>query len=411
MKEDTAAATTIAAAPDIAPHEPVIKTERARRLYLILGIAVAVLVIGYLIYGLLTAGKETTDDAQIAADIVPVASRVAGQVVNVYVTENQPVKKGALIAQIDPQDAQVRVNQAAGDLETARAQAVQADAQAQVAEATARGKLQTAQAGVTSSRESVDSSSDAIAQAQAGVSRAQANARKARLDFDRAQQLVAKGDIPRAQADAARAANESAQADVAQARAALQSAIDSKQRAAAGVKEAQGKLTENSAVPAQIAAARAMARLAHAKLQTAEATLAAAQLTLSYTKIYAPADGLASRLAVHPGQLVNIGQALVTLVPLKTYIVANFKETQVRKMRPGQKADISVDAVHGKRFEGTVDSLSGGTGASFSLLPPDNASGNFVKVVQRIPVRISWNGPPSSQAAVGSSAEVTVQTK
>jgi membrane fusion protein (multidrug efflux system) len=132
---------------------------------------------------------------------------------------------------------------------------------------------------------------------------------------------------------------------------------------------------------------------------------------LSYTKITAPADGIASKLAVHAGSLVTAGQPILQLVPRQTYVVANFKETQVHSMRPGQRVRIRIDALDGQDFEGKVDSLSGGTGASFSLLPPDNASGNFVKVVQRIPVRVSWNGPTSDRLPAGSSAEVTVYTK
>lgn len=411
MTETVAGTSTTAAVPEIAHHEPVIRSEKARRLYFILGGAVVILLIGYAIYAFLTAGKESTDDAQISADLVPVASRVSGQIVNIYVQENSLVHKGQLVADIDPGDAQVKVNQAMGDFETAKAQAAQADAQASVSEASARGGFTTAQAAVQTSRETVDSSKDAIAEARAGVTRADANAQKARLDFQRATELGSKGDIPRAQVDAARAANESAQADVLQARAHLRSAQDSQQHAESAVREAEGKLTSSSAVPAQIAAARAMTDLAHAKIKTAEAALAASQLTLSYTRVYAPADGFAARLAVHAGQLVTPGQPICTLVPAQTYIVANFKETQVRQMRAGQKAEIVVDVAKGKKFEGTVDSLSGGTGASFSLLPPDNASGNFVKVVQRVPVRLSWNGPPSAQAPVGSSAEVTVLTK
>jgi membrane fusion protein (multidrug efflux system) len=146
-------------------------------------------------------------------------------------------------------------------------------------------------------------------------------------------------------------------------------------------------------------------------VQTAQAFLQSAQLTLSYTKITAPIDGVASRLSVHPGAYVTVGQPIVQLVPRKTYIIANFKETQLKAMRPGERAVIKVDALGGKKFEGRVESLSGGTGATFSILPPDNASGNFVKVVQRVPVRISWNGPPADVVPAGSSAEVTVYTK
>jgi membrane fusion protein (multidrug efflux system) len=250
-----------------------------------------------------------------------------------------------------------------------------------------------------------------VNEARAGVARAEANAQKAAADWQRAQELGGKGNISRAQVDTARAANDAAQADLSLAHARLQSAMNAAQLAQANIRQAQGRLTQSAPVEAQMGAAEASSNLARARVHTAEAALAAAKLALSYTKITAPADGIASKLAVHPGSLVSAGQPLVQLVPRATYIIANFKETQVRAMRAGERVHIKVDALGGDEFEGRVESLSGGTGASFSLLPPDNASGNFVKVVQRVPVRISWNGPTSDRVPAGSSAEVTVMTK
>jgi membrane fusion protein (multidrug efflux system) len=397
--------------PDIAEHEPAIASSKAKRLYLILGIAVLVLLIGYGIYAFLSAGKEVTDDAQVAADIVPVAARVAGQVTAVYISENQPVHAGQPIADLDPADAQVKLAQAEGDLQTAQAQAADADARTAVTSATARGALTSAQGALQSSKENVDSSAASINEARASVARASANAEKARLDFQRAEELGGKGDISKSQVDAARAAHESADADLAQARAKLIGNENARQAAQANVQTAQGRVQQSEPVQAQITGAQAQARLAHARVAAAEAAVKAAQLNLSYTKIVAPRDGIASKLAVHAGSYVTAGMPVVQLVPQKTYVLANFKETQMRDMKPGQRATIRVDAVGRRDFEGKVESLSGGTGASFSLLPPDNASGNFVKVVQRVPVRISWNGPPADQVAVGSSAEVTVYSK
>ena len=190
----------------------------------------------------------------------------------------------------------------------------------------------------------------------------------------------------------------------------MREAENQRQAAQANIKQAQGKFVQSGPVSAQIDSAIAQAQLAHAKVQTQQAALRATQLTLSYTKIPAPVDGVASRLSVHPGSYVTVGMPIVQLVPRTTYVIANFKETQLRDMRPGQRASIRIDAL-GKKFDGRVESLSGGTGATFSLLPPDNASGNFVKVVQRVPVRVWWNGPPSDVLPAGSSAEVTVYTK
>jgi membrane fusion protein (multidrug efflux system) len=396
---------------DLTNNEPVLAPKRAKRLYLILIAAVVLILLAYGAFALVGSGKETTDDAQVAADIVSVAPRVPGQIVAVHVTENQPVQRGALIAEIDPRDAEVKLAQAEGELETARAQAAEADAKTRITGATASGGFSAAQAAVESSRESVGAQASAVNEARAGVQRAEANAQKAAADWERARDLGAKGNISKAQVDSARAANESAQADVASARARLQSATNAQQLAESNVRQAQGRLTQSAPVEAQIGAAQAAANLAHAKVHTAEAALQAAKLALSYTKITAPADGIASKLAVHPGSLVSAGQPIVQLVPRATYVVANFKETQVHAMRPGQKVHVKIDALDGQEFEGQVQSLSGGTGSSFSLLPPDNASGNFVKVVQRVPVRISWNGPTSDRIPAGSSAEVTVYTK
>jgi membrane fusion protein (multidrug efflux system) len=396
---------------DLTDKKPVLAPKRAKRLYTILAVVVILVLAAWGAFALATSGKETTDDAQVSADIVPLASRIAGQVVAVHVTENQALQRGALIAEIDPRDAEVKVAQAEGDVETARAQAAEAQARLSITHATASGGFTAAQAAVESSRESVGAQASAVNEARAGVQRADANAQKAAADWERARDLGAKGDISRAQVDAARAANEAAQADLASARARLQSATNAQQLAEANVRQAQGRLAQSAPVEAQVGASEAAANLARARIRTTEAALAAAKLALSYTKITAPADGIASKLAVHPGSLVTAGQPIVQLVPRATYVVANFKETQVHSMRPGQKVHIKIDALGSQEFEGKVESLSGGTGASFSLLPPDNASGNFVKVVQRVPVRISWNGPTSDRIPAGSSAEVTVYTK
>jgi membrane fusion protein (multidrug efflux system) len=396
---------------DAGVRKPVLSESRARRIYLIIGGVVVVFLIGFLIYKFVMAGKESTDDAQVSADVVPVAARILGQISAVYVQENQLVHRGDVIADIDPRDAAVRVAQAQGDFETAQAQAASADARLQIARAMATGGLQMAQAGVRASRDQADTLASAVNAARAAVTRAEANAQKASNDWKRAQELGGKGDISRSQLDAARAAHESAQADVASARAQLQSAINNQQTGQANIQQAQGRLTQNAPVGAEVQAAQADAMLAHAHVATAQAALDSARLTMSYTKIVAPADGIASKLAVHPGALVAQGQPIIELVPPRTYVIANFKETQVAQMRPGQRATIRVDVLGSHDFEGKIESLSGGTGASFSLLPPDNASGNFVKVVQRVPVRISWNGPTSDRAAVGASADVTVYTK
>jgi len=392
-------------------RKPALNRERAKQLYFVLAIFVAVAVLGYggwLIFG---AGRESTDDAQTAGDVVAIAARVGGEVVRVDVSENQRVKSGDVIAEIDPSDATVALEQAKAELETARAQAAEADARVGVAGAAAHGGLSTAQAAVAKAHEALRNADHAIAEAEAAVAKARANAERARLDNDRAIELGRKGDIARAQMDAAKAASEAANADLDQAEARLRSAKSARALAEASLGESRGKLEQSSPVDAQIDAAQSAARLAHARVKAAAAAVEKAKLALSRTRIVAPADGIASNFSVHAGSLVVPGEPIVQLVPLRTYVVANFKETQVRNMKPGQRAKVEVDALSGKNFEGTVESMSSGTGASFSLLPPDNASGNFVKVVQRIPVRIEWDGPESDRVPVGSSVEVTVYTK
>src|SRR5258706_3562532 len=207
-------------AADVAEHQPAITERKAKRMYLIVGGLVVLLLLGYGVYAFLSSGKEPTDDAEVGADVGPVAARVAGQVVTVNIIENQPVRRGDLVAQLDPQDAQVKVAQAEGELATAQAQAADADARVHVTQATAQGAFEAARGGVKSSQESVGTSEAQIQQAGAAVKRAEANAQKARLDYGRAEELGGKGDISRAQVDAARAAHEAADADLAQPRAA-----------------------------------------------------------------------------------------------------------------------------------------------------------------------------------------------
>src|SRR4051812_17287121 len=208
-------------APALAHHEPPLKRSTARRLFTIVGAVALALVLGFVVFRMLRAGREKTDDAQVAADVVQVAARSAGQVLAVHVTENQQVHKGDPIAEIDPQQARVALEQARGDLGTAKAQEVAARAQVQVAEAGARGGLVTAQAGVRGSEETVQAAGDQIAQARAAVAHAQAGAQNAALEFQRLSTLGSQGLVPQAQVDAARAARDTANADVAQARAAL----------------------------------------------------------------------------------------------------------------------------------------------------------------------------------------------
>ena len=381
---------------------------RSKRPFLILGGLVVLFGAITGIYLLATANQESTDDAQVEADVVPIAARVNGQIAKRLVEDNQRVKKGDLLIQIDDADFAARVKQSAAELDTARAQAAAADAQVQVVEASAKGGLQTARASYSGSSLGVANATAQLAAAKANLERAKAEARKGEMDLQRTKQLVAGNALPRERLDNAQVAYDATQAALAQAQAQVAAAGEMQRLASTRVGEARGRLDQSTPIAAQIGATKANADVAHARIKVAEATLELARLQLSYTKVTASEDGLVTKLSVQPGQMIQIGQPLAELVPDRTYIVANFKETQVGRMRPGQSARVHIDAFPGVDLEARVESLGGGTGARFSLLPPDNASGNFVKVVQRVPVRIAWNKRPDLPLQAGLSTDVTV---
>jgi membrane fusion protein (multidrug efflux system) len=384
---------------------------RDKKPFVILAVLVALFGSGAGIYLLVTANQESTDDAQIEADVVPIAARVNGQVAKRVVEDNQRVKKGDLLIQIDEADFAARVKQAEAELATAQAQAAAADAQVQVVEASAKGGLQTARASLSGSSLGVANAGAQLAVAKAGLERAKAEARKGELDLERTKQLVSGNALPRERLDNAQVAYDATQAALAQAQAQVAVAEEMRRMAGSRVEEARGRLDQSTPIGAQIASSKANADLAHARIKVAEAALELAKLQLAYTKVTAVEDGLVTKLTVQPGQMIQIGQPLAELVPDRTYVVANFKETQVGRLRPGQSARVRVDAFPGLDLDAKVESLGGGTGARFSLLPPDNASGNFVKVVQRVPVRIAWNKRPDLALQAGLSTDVTVYVK
>jgi membrane fusion protein (multidrug efflux system) len=410
-----AAPAAVPVAPAV-PARPVEAVEAAappksrRRPFIIVFAVIGLLLAGIGGYLVLTAGEQDTDDAQVMADLVPVGTRVAGQVTRVAVKENQLVKKGQLIAEIDPADYQARALQAEAELASQQAQAQAADAQVAVIEAGSKGGLTTARAALSGMTVGVGSADAQVAAAKAALARAEADARKSDIDLRRAKELLAAKAIPAERLDSAQASYDVAQAALAQAQANLTVANESRHVAQERVGEAKGRLSQSLPIEAQIATAHAQAALAHARVKGAEAQLQLAKLQLGYTQVVAPADGIASKLTAHEGQLVAIGQPVIELVPTDSYVIANFKETQLAKMKPGQRVDVKIDAYPGRRFAAKVESLSGGTGASFSLLPADNASGNFVKVVQRVPVRIAWDRAPDVPLRAGLSADVTVHT-
>ncbi|HEY8924739.1 MAG TPA: HlyD family secretion protein, partial [Polyangia bacterium] len=368
--------------------------------------------IGVAVYMFATRGRESTDDAQVAGDIVPVAARVGGVVARVHIQENQPVKRGDPLVDLDAADLEERARQAEAELALAEAQAQSADAQVRIVEATSRGGLASARAALSGSTAGVGSADAQLASARAAAARADADLRKAELDLRRGQTLRQADAIPQQQLDAYQSAVDVARAARAQAEAQIAVAEDARRSAQSRVFEARGRVDQSTPVEPQIAAARAGAALATARVRSATAALALARLQVGYAHVVSPADGFASKLAVHEGQLITAGQPIVELVPFRVYVVANFKETQIGRMRPGQPASVKLDAFPGRELQGRVESLSGGTGSSFSLLPPDNATGNFVKVVQRVPVRVTLVSPPADLVLrPGLSAEVTVDVR
>jgi membrane fusion protein, multidrug efflux system len=397
------------------------------RLRLLIPLTILIL-IGVVVWLWITAGRESTDDAQTEAHVIQISARVGGTVVNVRVTDNQTVDTGATLVEIDPRDYQIAVDRAKAELADAEASAKAAAANVPVTSTSATSNVTTATGGVSQSRAGVEEAEKGIEAAkarlqaaQSGVRQVQANSTRATRDVERLKGLLAKDEVSQQQydaavaaADAQRAAVDAAQGGVAEAEAGVRVAQSRLIQAQVAEQQAQASLRNAQTAPQQISVIQARAAAAEAHAQQARAQLAQAELNLQYATVKAPAKGLVSRKSVEAGQIVQAGQPLMALIPLEeVWVTANFKETQLQNMRPGQRATVKVDAIGGKEFTGKVDSLAGATGARFSLLPPENATGNFVKVVQRVPVKIVLDPgqDPEHVLRPGLSAEPTVYTK
>jgi membrane fusion protein (multidrug efflux system) len=352
------------------------------------------------------SGRESTDDAQVDGHITQVSASVGGRIIGVHVNDNQIVKTGTVLVEIDPRDYQAALDRAAAELASAQASAEAAQIGVPIAHTEATSGVTTAQGGVEQAQAAIATSEGEIASAQARFASAQATLRqreaeatRTRRDVERLKALIAKEEIPQQQydaavaaADAAHAAAEAARAMVAEAQTAVTVAESRARQARAGASQAQASLRTAQTAPQQMQATRAQASVAVARVKQAEAVLAQARLNLEYTTVRAMTDGVISRRTVEVGQTVAPGQPLMALVDLDNlWVTANFKETQLRNVQPGRRVRVSVDAVGGREFTGKVDSLAAATGARFSLLPPDNATGNYVKVVQRVPVKIVFD--------------------
>ena len=373
------------------------------------------------------SGRETTDDAQVDGHITQIAARVGGTVHAIHVKDNQRVKAGEVLVEIAPDDYQIAVDRATADLADAEAASQVAAVGVPMAATTtasdvrsAGGGVQQAQAGISLAEGDLAASKARLTAAQAHQREKQADATKAQRDVERLKGLVAKDEISQQQfdaavaaADSARAAADAAGADVTAAQHGVEMAAGRITQARAGASQAQAALAAAETGPQQVTATRARAAAAAARAQQARAALAQAKLNLAYTTVKAPADGIVSKKSVEVGQVVQPGQPLLAIVQLDDlWVTANFKETQLRDIRVGQRASVSVDAL-GKKFPAHVDSVAPATGAKFSLLPAENATGNYVKVVQRVPVKLAFepNADPEHQLRTGLSCTATVYTK
>jgi membrane fusion protein (multidrug efflux system) len=397
------------------------------RVRLIIG-AVLIMIVGAGVWVWATGGRETTDDAQADARVTQIASRVAGTIAAVPVADNQLVEPGTLLVELDPRDYQVAVDKARAELADAEAAAIAAQSSVPITTTTAasnvttaRGGIAQAESAINSTEKEVEAARARLVSAQARLREAEANAAKAARDVERLRGLLAKDEVSQQQfdtasaaAEAQKAAADTARSQIAEAEAGIRVAESRMTHARAGAQQAHAELQTAQTGPSQVAATKARAASAEARVAQARANLAQAELNLQYTSVKAPVRGVVSRKGINAGQVVQPGQPLVALVQIgDVWVTANFKETQLKDMRPGQRATIKVDAFGGRELKGKVDSIAGATGARFSLLPPENATGNFVKVVQRVPVKIVLEPgqDPDQRLRPGMSVTATVYVR
>ena len=369
--------------PPLSPHY---KRSNARKNILIIAIVLVVLVGGFFLWRYLGT-YESTDDAQVDAHLYPVSARISGYVTKVNVDDNQYVQKGAVLVEIDPKDYEVAVEQAKASLASAEATAQSLNIDVPISSVNTSSQLKFTASGVENAGAAIVNAENRVAAAHAELEAAEANDVKAQDDIRRYKALLDKQEVAEQVYDQALATAKSSTASVAAAR-------DNEAAAQQAVKQARSQLGQSEASqqsaetgPQQVSSTKARARAAIADVQQKRAALEQAELNLQYTQIVAPISGEVNKTVV-VGLNVEPGQQLLTVVPLdEVWVTANFKETQLRQMKIGQRADIHVDS-SGRTFKGRVESVAGATGPLFSLLPPENATGNYVKIVQRIPVKI-----------------------
>ena len=372
--------------------------------------------------------RVSTDDAQVDGHIDPLSAKIYGNVVEVLVDDNQPVKKGQVLVRIDPRDYRVKVDQAKAALAVAQSQARSAGVNIPLTRDTTDSGLSSADAQLSGAQAQYEqakldyerASTNDIAWARSNVATAQATYDRAQADLERMKPLVEKAEISKLQYDSYVAANRVAASELQAAKDKLAGASQDADTKKAAMLSAQAHVAQGQAAVAEAKASRqqvnvrsADAASAQANVGKEQANVEAAELNLSYTDVVAPIDGVVTRKSVEVGQIVQPGQGLMMLVPLQdVWVTANFKETQLADVRAGQKAEIKADLT-GKTYEGHVDSIAGVTGTRMSLLPPENATGNYVKVVQRIPVKILIDRKPGGTDVLrpGMNVDATILTK
>jgi membrane fusion protein, multidrug efflux system len=358
------------------------------RMFLIAGLIVLAIV-GFFVWRYL-GSYESTDDAQIDGHVNSISARVSGHVIKLNVQDNQYVEAGTVLVEIDPTDYQVAVQRAQADYNDAKATADAAAVDVPITSVSTTSQLSSADADVVNSQAGIKAARQQFEAAKANLAQAEANDVKAQNDLGRYKQLVDKQEISQQQYDQAVAASKASAAGVLAARAQADAAQSQVTQAEGKLIQAQASQRNAATGPKQLSVIQARAQSAEAAALRKKADLDQAILNLQYTKIIAPVTGIVSDRTVEVGQNVQAGQELMKVIPLDEkdlWVTANFKETQLRDMKAGQKVTVCVDAT-GKCYKGQVDSVAGASGARFSLLPPENATGNYVKVVQRIPVKI-----------------------
>ena len=379
--------------------------------WLIIG-AVLVLLIGGFFAWRYFASYESTDDAQVDGHLMPLSTRISGYIQKVNVDDNQFVKAGTVLAEIDPRDYQVAADQARANLADAEAQASSLGINVPITSISTTSQTSASEADVENAKAGVAGAQQQYDAAKAQLAQAEANDIKAQDDLVRYKQLVDKQEVSQQQYDQALAAARASTATVASAAASASAAEQQIHQARARVLQAEANWRASQTGPQQVAVSQARERSAIATVAQKQAALEQAELNLQYTKLTAPVDGVVMKNA-EVGMNVQPGQQLFTIVPLnEVWFTANFKETQLKYMKPGQVAKVHVDA-NGRDYKGHVDSIAGSSGARTSLLPPENATGNYVKVVQRVPVKIVLDQGENSDhyLRLGMSVEPKVYVK